>query len=68
MVDLWSKFPIQKLWQIFKSISMPNFTFFEVHNYFSYFYSLLLIYSIGKRIKMEKSLWAVFSEAGPARR
>jgi hypothetical protein len=28
MVDLWSKCPIQKLWQIFKSISMQNSTFF----------------------------------------
>jgi hypothetical protein len=27
MVDLWSKCPIQKLWQIFKSISMQNFIF-----------------------------------------
>jgi hypothetical protein len=28
MVDLWSKCLIQKLWQIFKSIYMPNFIFF----------------------------------------
>jgi hypothetical protein len=28
MVELWSKFPIQKLCQIFKSTSMENFTFF----------------------------------------
>jgi hypothetical protein len=50
MVDLWSKCPVRKLWKIFKSISMQNFTFSEVSNYFSYFYSLLLIYSIGKII------------------
>jgi hypothetical protein len=46
---------------------MQNFTFFEVSNYFSYFYSLLLIYSIGKGFKLEKSSWAAFSAAGPAR-
>jgi hypothetical protein len=28
MVDLWSKFPIQKLCQLFKSTSMQNFLFF----------------------------------------
>jgi hypothetical protein len=28
MVDLCSKCPIQNLWQIYKSISMQNFTFF----------------------------------------
>jgi hypothetical protein len=28
MIDLWSKIPKQKLWQILNSISMQNFTFF----------------------------------------
>jgi hypothetical protein len=42
------------LWQIFKSISIPNFAFSEVPKYFSYFYSLLLTYSIGKEFKIEK--------------
>jgi hypothetical protein len=46
---------------------MQNFTFFEVSKYFSYFYPLLLIYSIGKGFKLEKSSWAAFSVAGPAR-
>jgi hypothetical protein len=45
---------------------MPNFAFFRGPKYFSYFYSLLLIYSIGKRFKWKKSLWAVFSVVGPA--
>jgi hypothetical protein len=49
MVDLWSKCPIQKLWKIFKSLSMQNFTFSEIPMYFSYFYSLILIYSIEKK-------------------
>jgi hypothetical protein len=54
MVDLWSKCLIRKLCQIVKSIFMPNFTFSEVPNYFSYFYSLLLVYSIGNGFKMKK--------------
>jgi hypothetical protein len=65
MVDLWSRYTILKLWQIFKSISMQNFTFFEVSKYFSYFYSLLLIYSIGKGIKLENHRGPFFSVAGP---
>jgi hypothetical protein len=28
IVDLWSKCPIRKLWKIFKSISLQDFTFF----------------------------------------
>jgi hypothetical protein len=67
MVDFWSKCPIRKLWQIFKSFFVPNFTFFRGPQVFLLFYSLLLIYSIGKEFKMEKSPWAVFSVAGPAR-
>jgi hypothetical protein len=66
MVDLWSRYPIQKLWQIIKSMSMQNFTFFEVPKYFSNFYSCLLIHSIGKGFKLEKSLWAVFLRSRPS--
>jgi hypothetical protein len=41
--------------------------FAEVRRYFSYFYSLLLIYSIEKKdLKWKKSLWAIFSMVGPA--
>jgi hypothetical protein len=61
MVDLWSKCPIQKLWQIFKPIFMQNFTFSEVPKYSSYFYSLLVIYSIRKRIKNGKNRCGMFS-------
>jgi hypothetical protein len=34
MADLWSKFPMQKLWQIFKSASMQNFAFSVIPKYF----------------------------------
>jgi hypothetical protein len=66
MVNLWSKCPIQKLWQIFKSIFMPNFTFFGCPQYFSYFYSLLLIYSIRKRIELGKITVCRFLRGWPS--
>jgi hypothetical protein len=61
VVDLWSKCPIRKLWQIFKSSSMPNFSFSEAPKYFSYFYSLLLIYLIRKKIEIGKITVGHFS-------
>jgi hypothetical protein len=63
MVDLWSKCPIQKLWQILKSISMKSFIFSKVPKYFSYFYSLLLIFQFGKGIKYWKKNHGPFSSA-----
>jgi hypothetical protein len=66
MVDLWSKCPIQKLWQIFKPIFMQNFTFSEVPKYSSYFYSLLVIYSIRKRIKNGKIVVGCFLYGRPS--
>jgi hypothetical protein len=45
---------------------MQNFTFFEVPKYFSYFYSLLLIYSIGKRIKNRKIIVGRFLYGRPS--
>jgi hypothetical protein len=45
---------------------MQNFAFFEVCNYFSYFYSLLPTYSIEKEFKMEKLIVGRFLHGQPS--
>jgi hypothetical protein len=59
MVDLWSKWPIQKLWQLFKSISMQNFIFSNILKYFSIFILSYWIIQLEKEFKEEKSSRAV---------
>jgi hypothetical protein len=66
MVDLWSKCPIQKLWQIFKSISIQNSHFSKIPKIFSHFYSLLLIYSIGKGIQIGNIVVGCFLHGRPS--
>jgi hypothetical protein len=44
---------------------MPNFTFSEDPKYFSYFYPLMLIYSIGKGFELEKIIVGRFLRGRP---
>jgi hypothetical protein len=68
MVDLWSKCPIHKLWKIFKSASMQNFTFSVITKYF--FQILFPSASEIKRkmnFKIRKGSRAVFSASAQHR-
>jgi hypothetical protein len=55
MVDLWSKCPIQKLWKIFKYISMQNFTFFwGPYVFLLFLFSPVDLFNWKREFKMEK--------------
>jgi hypothetical protein len=64
MVDLCSKCPIQNLWQIYKSISMQNFTFFGGPQLF-----LLFLFSHADLFNSKKDLnWKNHRESFSPRR
>jgi hypothetical protein len=56
MVDLRSKCPIQKLWQIFKSNSIQSFIFFEIPKYFFPIYFSPICFQFISHL-LEKSKW-----------